>query len=117
MQICSTCTSTITRNTPGSPCSGFCEKYFHGRCVGLGKQDVGRLILHGALWKCADCKRASLLATENHESGDEFSINSIDIFENIRTEMETPNNKYDNILESVNFCSNQIATFEKKLAN
>lgn len=121
MPICSTCTSAITSKTPGLPCSGSCEKYFHGKCVGLSKQDVARLIMPGALWNCADCtrasqKRASLLPTEINEPEDDCSISSMNILKQIQTEMKTFNTKYDTLLESVNFCSNQITTFEKMLS-
>ncbi|CAG9825656.1 unnamed protein product [Phaedon cochleariae] len=122
MPICSTCTSAITSKTPGLPCSGSCEKYFHGKCVGLSGQDVGRLIMPGALWNCADCrsvsqKRASLLAAGNDDEIEgECSISSMSILKEIQTEMKAFNSKYDTILESVNFCSNQITTFERLLS-
>lgn len=120
MPICDLCTGGITNKTPGLKCCGPCEKFFHGKCVSLNKQDLARFVQPDALWLCPSCrktpasKRTSVIGSisVDHDEDTFTSATAMGILRNIQSEITSLNKKYDEVLTSVNFCSDQISYFE-----
>lgn len=117
MPICVSCTTTITNKTPGLKCNGPCGKFYHGKCVDLSKLDVSRFLLPGAYWYCAACrieegsKRKSIIAGDD-DADSQNSLSTFTVLKDIQANIRSLNDKYETVMESVNFYSNQITTFE-----
>lgn len=127
MPSCGICTGTISSKKPGLLCSGTCDKYYHGKCVSLNKDEIFRFAKPDAHWFCSDCRssvrrstRMSVIGVPAGDVAEDDVVDSSDslrILMDLRNELKALHNKYDNILESVNFCSNQITSFESTLKN
>lgn len=118
MPICDLCTASISSKSPGLKCCGSCNKFYHGKCVNLSKQDVSRFLQPDAYWYCTTCrikagpKRQSIIACDDDSESSDSPIFTLSILKDIQANIKSLNNKYEAVLESVNFCSNQITTFE-----
>ncbi|CAG9814610.1 unnamed protein product [Phaedon cochleariae] len=122
MPTCERCTSSVNAKSPGLQCIGRCQKFYHGKCVGLSKQDVSNFLVPGAYWACPDCRdktneRSSVITMEGNEKdeADSVPLSVTLILKDIQLNLKSLNNKYEDVMESVNFCSNQISTFEKAM--
>lgn len=123
MPICNACTAGLTNKTPGLKCSGACSSFYHGKCVGLSRQNVENFKLPGAVWFCPDCrpnnkqKRPSLPPADGdaEETEDEFenqTSSTLKIVKTIQSHMMVFDKKTADMLNSVNFCSEKISDFE-----
>lgn len=117
MPVCDCCTLSLSNKAPGVQCTGPCSKYYHGKCVELTKQDINNFQKPGVYWMCLDCrneperrKRQSLII--NAEDNNEHSPNLMSILREIQDTVSMLNRKYEDVLDSVKFCSSKISDFE-----
>lgn len=120
MPSCVSCTAGVTTKSPGLQCTGQCQKFFHGKCVDLSKADINRFAETGVLWMCNSCrdktgsnKRKSFIVSESDDDGNMAFIRTT--LHDIQESVKSLNRKYDDLLESVSFCSNQVSAFEASL--
>lgn len=123
MSSCGVCNKNVSKKSPGLQCSGSCETFFHAKCVQLRKNELARFALPGSFWKCPDCRKdldSSTLVIfdeseplETEQSEDIMSI--LRALQNDSTHLRSLPDKYNDLLESVKFCSDQITTFETTL--
>lgn len=120
---CKVCTQAISKKSPGLQCSGSCGKFFHARCVNIPASAVGVFVSPGTSWKCPDCRSemdasAVLLEDEAETDVDAPSLSAIyKTLQRIQADIKSINNKYDALMESVNFCSDKVSDFEKALSD
>lgn len=116
--ICSKCTQTIGKKSPGVRCFQ-CDLAFHGRCVGLSSQALAALSADGSCWKCSGCRvsspgRSSVLINDNDDDSGVAPGN--ELLRSINDQLKSLNAKYNDILASITFCSDKISDFEKSLS-
>ncbi|XP_050512079.1 uncharacterized protein LOC126888099 [Diabrotica virgifera virgifera] len=125
MPICVLCTQGVTGKSPGLKCCGGCQEFYHAKCVGLTKSDVSRFQTPGLSWTCTNCrgtvdKRRSVIVAD--EDSDDFpleetsSSQTLKVLHSIQKDMASMNIKYGDLLQSVNFCSDSITTFENTIS-
>lgn len=122
MPICGLCTATITGKTPGLKCVGSCNLFYHGKCVGLNKQDITKFLQPDAYWYCSRCrsdasKRKSIIGVQLEDPGSdgqepEESSGTYVMLKSIQADIKSLHSKYNDVLNSVNFCSDQVSSFE-----
>lgn len=121
MPVCESCTSGISNKSPGLQCTGACRKFYHGKCVEINKQDLNKFLMHGVRWLCPCCRDVTnqtsiVIGTEGNDIDMESVPSSVTfILKDIQENLRSLNKKHEDVMESVNFCSNQISTFETVL--
>lgn len=114
--LCKTCTSAISKKSPGLQCSGSCRHFFHanGRCCNVNKDQLAILTsLSGTCWKCENCLRndrdfprsASISDSEDPSDSKGLLLQTI---LDLKSEMKL-------LRESVTFCSDKVSDFEEAL--
>lgn len=121
MPVCNLCTGGISNKSPGLQCCGPCKNFYHGKCVNLSKQDINRFLQPDAYWYCTSCriaagpKRQSAIACDDDSECSDSTTSTLILLKDIQTNIKSLNSKYDAVLDSVNFCSDQITTFKSTI--
>lgn len=122
-EVCAQCTIHINTKSPGLQCRGFCEKFFHIKCVNISAEQFSFLKSRSNVeWKCVSCAAGIPPISPGYSSvskpGEDPLFNrqicSL-IKDTIKAELTDVINKQDDLLQSVNFCSDKITDFEKAL--
>lgn len=128
MPICSTCSTRLTTKSPGLRCAGACGSYYHGKCLGISSDHIASLQLPGAVWFCPRCRsdadtphlspaRSTVAAIVDDDcsqlNADSDSSRTLKIVESIQAQMITLNRNHTDVMESVNFCSDKVTSFEE----
>lgn len=98
VSYCDKCNANLGRSNPGVTCVGTCKKNYHFNCIDLTKVEKAALQTSNNLnWVCSSCKSSSApaISTEPTLSDIMQAINELK--------------------SSIEFCSNKIDDFEKKL--
>ncbi|CAG9817180.1 unnamed protein product [Phaedon cochleariae] len=141
---CRICTENVGRKKPGIQCSGFCERFFHGDCLGFGSKQLDSLRVDGITWKCNDCRSteshsrysltaaatmdtASPLTTKQQKqdvrsrsddslTGDNVSNRDLlAAMDNMTKELRAFREQQVVLSNSVSFCSDKVSDSEEKL--
>lgn len=135
---CKICKETVNRKKPGMQCSGFCERFFHGQCLGIAGKQLDSLRVDGIMWKCSDCRdgarsryslttpvdssppvdKRSTADTSTKRNYPERSISNNDLMaamETITAELRAIREQQVVLSNSVTFCSDKVSDFEEKL--
>lgn len=116
MPVCVKCSQFVGRRAHGVECSR-CHSAHHAKCLGLSSDALAVLVRENPKWKCDTCKnttkRKSLLIDDDIEV---CAPPKDPQLESICEELKSLNKKYQDILTSINFCSDKISDFEKSLA-
>ncbi|XP_044765628.1 uncharacterized protein LOC123321907 [Coccinella septempunctata] len=119
-KLCGSCGKAVNRQRPGLQCSSFCNRFYHGECVGVVGQQLDNLRIEGISWTCPHCRgrtRASFAGPQASVSEDSpIGDSSLGTLEEIRTELRMIREQQALLLESVNFCSNKISDFEVEIS-
>ncbi|KAG5895045.1 hypothetical protein JTB14_021873 [Gonioctena quinquepunctata] len=108
----------INNKSPGLQCTGDCRKFYHGKCVDINKQDLNKFLMHGVHRICPRCRDVTnntsiVIGTESNDTDMESGPSSVTmILKDIQENLRSLNKKHEDVMDSVNFCSNQISTFE-----
>lgn len=131
MPVCKICVQHITKKSPGIECTGFCQSSYHLKCVNLSTEQFQLFkSTSGFAWKCSVC-RLNEDSSHRQSSGVTSFTSSQDgaanvlthdkngeVFNSIklmRVDIQSLNQKQDDLLKSVSFCSDKISDFEKSL--
>lgn len=127
-KVCVDCTGRLTAKSPGLQC-GFCDRYFHSKCVGISSSTLKIYQSEGTYWKCKSCRSSSpnnksIVITSDGDDGEsaldvpsntETSLDTIIILNEIRADIRAMSARYDELLKSVTFCSDKVSDFERGL--
>nr|XP_022905211.1 uncharacterized protein LOC111417224 [Onthophagus taurus] len=119
---CGRCNNEVGRNTTGVQCE-VCKTWFHAKCVDLGKASAAALSVAGASWRCSICRspvdrRASrlFLPTPAPDAAVPTSAVTLEavygMIKEIRSDMRSMNSRYEEMVESMQFCSQRVSDFE-----
>lgn len=117
---CSLCRQVVGRNTPSLLCSE-CSAWFHPKCVDIDKASAAALSMPGASWLCPNCRpktppRRSSTSQPQPGGSPPITLESVySIIQGMRSELRGLTSKYDELVKSVNFCSDRISDFELKM--
>lgn len=94
---CSICLSLVSRSNPGVECNGACKKTFHPKCVNLPVGLIDFLDSPGLKWMCEICSKKEMQV--------------------MMVTLEKCQQKQDDMLRSVEFCSASIDDFARKISD
>lgn len=126
--ICNICTQSITKKSPGLKCVGVCGATYHANstCSDVSRTQLGIInSLPGGKWECSNCRintndsesaqchRTTSPPIRQSTSDDEGDYANAPEFKTLAASLK---NGIEVLRESVEFCSNKISDFERKLA-
>ncbi|KAG5868482.1 hypothetical protein JTB14_017581 [Gonioctena quinquepunctata] len=120
MPVFESCTSGINNKSPGLQCTGACRKFYHGECVDINRQDLNKFLTHGVHWICPSCREVTITYFVIGTECNDIDMDSVPspvtlIMEDTQENLRPLNEKYEDVMVSVNFYSNQISAFKSAL--
>lgn len=123
MSNCIECSKSITKNSPGLVCSGFCGGSYHANstCSDVAKNQLSAINnLPGVKWICQSCRKQAKSRTRSSADVPEADESSVDDLTSAGNKsmsefMRTILREMHLLRESVDFCSNKVTDFEQKL--
>lgn len=123
MGKCKQCGSAIRKGSPSLGC-GRCDGVFHASCVNVPEKNIPYLSLDGVSWRCTLCRDADsevLSVADDNEINVNRNVDTMSqILQSLRSlqqDVKQLHSDYDNVLQSVKFCSDKISDFEATLKN
>ena len=127
--VCQKCTKTLTKTSPGLQCSGACGLSFHANshCSDVAKNQLSVINIPGGRWLCQGCRSGDAgpraRAGSAADSPLDLAFSSLDDLRapGFSDPAELPGllksivHEIKLLRTSVEFCSDKISDFEKKL--
>lgn len=131
---CEICIEIVNRENPGIQCGASCDRFFHGKCVGLNNKQLDSLRMDGISWSCPDCRSLGATAGSRRSLAPPSGIPSppttrflsttnesvsnsdlMDAMKGIYSELKEIKEQHISLTNSVTFCSDKVSDFEEKL--
>lgn len=117
MPVCDTSTLNLnTRYPAGVQCTGLCQKFCQSKCADF-TQDITNSQKPGIYWICPEYRktsddkyRQSLVINDSDDRTEQLSPLSsmtLGVLEDIQGNLAMLNKKYEELLDSVKFCSSK----------